>query len=275
MTAPTYTLKHAALVAAAAAIIALTAVIIWYAESVRSKGNRSEPSDRTEEMNRVLAEREKGEAKAAAEKEKRERAERLQREKDEAEQDARQRAEEKRIGPKRAPILKALEGLSAKRGADAKVSANGNALVFDADVEKCNARILLGIRDQLRAAKLDIAGAELEKLNCGGMGDEIDLRTKDGCAADQHDQLILSDAGVKRDKVVSDMSQLFAGDFILVAMGCDATVLGFAILSGGTARCDADRLGAMVAEPKTNRIFKNLGFVSFRCEPDGPEVKLP
>ncbi len=144
------------------------------------------------------------------------------------------------VTAKRDAIRGALEKASDRRHAKASVRTQDKTLVFDADVDHCNGRLLIELRNELVAAKLDPA-SQFDRLNCGEMGDEIDLHTKNGCPADLHDQLIISEEGVKRSKLADDMGELVRATdngYVLSALGCDATVLAITLMSGGGGACD-------------------------------------
>jgi hypothetical protein len=104
------------------------------------------------------------------------------------------------------------------------------------------------------------------------MGDEIDLDSKDGCVPDQNSQIVLTDAGARRDKYAEGMSEdlAYSGVF-LNAMGCDATILSI-LLDGGRIECNEEKLTAALKHVRGK--LMQLGFTRMMCAPDGPSVPV-
>jgi hypothetical protein len=103
----------------------------------------------------------------------------------------------------------------------------------------------------------------------------IDLRTNDGCAPVQNDQLILSEAGTRRDKFADGIGQLvgdLANGFMLGAGGCDATDLNITLMEGGNAACDEGRIRALREQIAPS--LRRQGFKRIRCYPDGPMLDV-
>jgi hypothetical protein len=153
--------------------------------------------------------------------------------------------------------------------------------------EDCDGRLLLRIRDRLRQkVKLDKDQVFI-KMTCGEFGDEIDLRTKNGCAPDLTDQLILTDAGKRRDKIAERITEtmfrlspkteaellLGTGGITLLfgAVGCDATTLSV-YTSGGDFDCNESKLKSLLnaMRPEVAR----GGFIRMSCGNDGPSIAV-
>lgn len=167
---------------------------------------------------------------------------------------------------KRAKIVETFARLF--KNGQAKVSS-ANALVIDGPVEVCNGRVLWRLRQRFASLKLEEA---FDEMNCGGFGDAIDLHSKNGCPPTQHDQLILTDAGKRRDAYASGMEKVIeaSGNSVgLLAMGCDATELQI-------APCLVERWPDM--KKALGPQLRQLGFTKVNCSPGvfgaGPELPV-
>lgn len=145
-------------------------------------------------------------------------------------------------------------------------------LVMDTEAD-CNGRDLMRVRAALDAKILDRDG--FDSISCGTIADKIDLHTANGCAPGQSDQLILTDGGVRRDKLsqaLGNATDEIRRGFLVTAMGCDATVLTITQISGGDAVCDKARIETMARDG--GAAFKRSGFTSIKCDATGDVVEL-
>ena len=130
------------------------------------------------------------------------------------------------VRAKRAKIVEAFARLF--KSGEAKVNSAGAALVIDGPLEVCNGRVLWKLRQRFTSLKIEDV---FDEMNCGEMGDAIDTHSKSGCPPNQHDQLILTEAGARRDTYATEMQKIIAMQGFsvgLLAMGCDATELDIA-----------------------------------------------
>lgn len=159
--------------------------------------------------------------------------------------------------------LKKLGGIKAEFKLD-------GAMVSVTD-EPCDGIRLVKLRKQLIANGVDPSIDGFEKMDCDG-GDEIDLRTKDGCTGNEEGQLILTEEGRRRNTYADAMTKVVLaahGLATLLAMGCDATVLQIEVVGG----CSVEALEELL--PKVRSQLLPLGFKRIACGVDNtPSVDV-
>jgi hypothetical protein len=174
-----------------------------------------------------------------------------------------------RQAPQRAKVTEALRTILKSTTANAQLSVTGDAIAIDTPDGECNGRMLIQLRDQLRRIKVD-PGIGFDKMNCGEIGDEIDLHTMDGCPPNLSDQLILTNAGVRRDKFAEGISDVMR--MPILATGCDAKVMSILFYSGQTDNCNAETLRTFLRESRGPLV--KFGFTRVSCGLDGPAIPV-
>ncbi|MEO7730992.1 MAG: hypothetical protein ABIY55_08485 [Kofleriaceae bacterium] len=172
-----------------------------------------------------------------------------------------------------ARVIDAARVLLRSTSPSAKLTATGAAIVIDAPADQCDGRILARLRARLKANNAD-PSIVFDEMNCGEMGDAIDLRTKNGCPPNQTDELILTDAGARRRKFADGISETIGlqMNLMISAMGCDGTVLSLMSFQGQSDACNENTLTEVAAASPF--LFTKFGFTRMMCGPDGPSISM-
>jgi hypothetical protein len=187
----------------------------------------------------------------------------------------------------RATVNAALTEILKSMGHGTAFSLTNDGIKIEALNDDCDGRMLFRIRDRLQQKVNLDRDRVFIKMTCGELGDEIDLRTKNGCDPDLTDQLILTDAGKRRDKIAERMTELLfrvapkteaellsgTGRLTLLfgAVGCDATTLSV-YTSGGDFDCDESKLKSLLNTIRPE-VAKG-GFIRMSCGNDGPSITV-